>query len=58
MSEEKVEWSEDQVIEAFGQFRNSKDSANDKEAEDRLRAFLKSLNKDFFECSDIYYNTY
>lgn len=52
MSSEK--WTEDQVIAAFGKFRNPESVITDEDAESRLRKLLKSLGKDKFEASDIH----
>jgi len=51
MSDEKKNWSEEQIIKAFGLFRNP--DVAEKELDDKLRDLLKNLGKEAFGSDDV-----
>lgn len=53
MVEATIQWSEDQVVEAFNQFRNSNAAESAEEAERQLRGHLNDIGEGPFEADDI-----
>jgi len=53
MSEETKRWTEDQIVEAFNNFRNSNAAESQEKAEEALRGHLKEISEGLFSVIDI-----